>query len=575
MSLTLKKDDEPDSRQVPEIECCNSGVNALAPRDCQLVCSATVRAGARHPGVLDRDLQVVHREAYREHHLELFTDLNAITTGLLGHLVRSLGHRVGRVTISSSSIDILHEYRSHQTKGTDRSRSDMVRALLLLDEIRARVPVHVHQLPPGATRYFVRSAAQPKPESPDENEATYISEDRQMIAAFWDYAKTSNPRVPIRFVTSDFNLAHVCHAERLPFFFARAPFEHWRHERHPVKFAPETLWFDPFAMQLRAVPMASILFELVLAYGVIDVRSSTRSQAFGLRYDGRSHVPGEPPQIDKIDVDSAAAVSARSGTGLAKARSDGGGHSTGDRGIKLAITHVLAVLPMKPGTKVPMSLFPRRDEDALRQLRQIGDLTGLYSMQDDFVVDGPALPDLLHALHAGDYETVNRLFARHPTYARTLVDAQAGAPFPGSKTGYQVAGWAVTLGAAYKRATGEALYGLCPVDDPTFTSAVTRAHQDAGQGQLAVPLPEIMDRVCMDLKTTPIRFEAQLNRTLGLGALSAYEAQRATVQGGMPSHKVIAVPEGSPPSYVRNFDPAHGLVVGGKLAGSLVRRQEN
>lgn len=93
----------------------------------QRVFSALVRAGAQHPGLRVEDLRRLHQAARREHYIELFSDLNALTTGLLGHLVGSLGTRVSRVVVASSSIDILHEYQSlsrHSRRAATRSCGD-------------------------------------------------------------------------------------------------------------------------------------------------------------------------------------------------------------------------------------------------------------------------------------------------------------------------------------------------------------------------------------------------------------------------------------------------------------------
>src|SRR5207249_2018378 len=174
-----------------------------------------------------------HRVARREGHVELFSDLNALSTGLVRQLVSSLGRRCCRVVISSSSIDVLHEYQGNQKRAdqdTFLRRAEMARCLATLEELRQEVAVHVHPLPPGATSYMRRTGAEPP--LPDETAGiTYVSEDRQMVAAFWHYLSTTNPRVPVRLVTADFSLARVCAAERVPFLFAKTPYEVWGREK--------------------------------------------------------------------------------------------------------------------------------------------------------------------------------------------------------------------------------------------------------------------------------------------------------------------------------------------------------
>lgn len=283
LSLEFARDDEEATRHVPEIEFPSDWER---PPDRNFVCCALVRAGVKHPGVEDEDLRRLHQEATRTRHIELFADLNAISTGFLSYLARSLGRFIARVVVSSSCIDILHEYQGRIDRKDARGgellrRAEMTRVLRSLEEMRRHVPVHIHQLPPGATRYFQRNSAGParhvhspdaRPESSEEDpplgeERTFISEDRQMIAAFWEYMSKDNPRIPVFLVTSDFALAHVCAAERVPFIYARSPQTAWPAASPRVS----PLWLDPFAPALRFCTAQQILWELCLVFVIVFV----------------------------------------------------------------------------------------------------------------------------------------------------------------------------------------------------------------------------------------------------------------------------------------------------------------
>src|SRR5258708_2094188 len=50
------------------------------------VANAIVRAGAPHPGLLDKALASLHREARENEHVELFVDINSLCQGLVTHL---------------------------------------------------------------------------------------------------------------------------------------------------------------------------------------------------------------------------------------------------------------------------------------------------------------------------------------------------------------------------------------------------------------------------------------------------------------------------------------------------------
>jgi hypothetical protein len=567
-----------------------------------LVASALVRAGVQHPGLRDEDLVMLHREASSEHHVELFTDLNALTTGLLQHVARSLGGAVARVVISSSSIDILHEYQGRISRKTTENgdflrRAEMARALRLLEEMRRDVPVHVHQLPPGASRYFQRkSAASSQGEDPGGDTSaeldplTFISEDRQMIAAYWDYMTRDNPRLPVRLITSDFALAHVCVAERLPFLFARSPFEIWREPAGPEACEPRLLWLDPFALALRFATPDAILWELCSVFERLVVHSPD-DVGFSLGYEPRAHLPGactqvhegpakpepppvpprQPPKEALAAGDSKGATKAPAGAPRHKPQKPPPVRSEPSR-LAIRLPLVLDALPSTPGGRISLAVV-KVEGTALRQLEQIGLETRLYQVGSAEIEAGPALAALIAALEAQDYLAVNAIFRKVRAYDEALREAAGTGLLPNAKSGGTATGWAVMLGAAYKTNSG-ACYGLAEVSAKTFAEAIAQAHAECGEGRAAVPLPEILDRVCRALSLSPIRFEAALDKYLREGTLTGYEAQRATISMDLPEHDVLVAPSAAEHGhYLRHLVPGKGVVLGGSLVSSLVLRR--
>jgi hypothetical protein len=236
------------------------------------------------------------------------------------------------------------------------------------------------------------------------------------------------------------------------------------------------------------------------------------------------------------------------------------------------LTSILDVVPAALGATVSLSAFKLKDKKALRQLRDIGEATGVFRVGDTVVEPGPLLEDLLRSLDARDYIAVNGLFREVPAYDLVLREAEASGAYPSTKTGGAATGWAVVLGAAFKTKSG-ARYGLDPVPAETFEEAVRRAHAEVGQGDAAVPLPKILDRVCVTLRLSPIRFEAMLCESLSSGSLVDYEAQRATVQFDLPEHIVLVAPGSAEVGhFLRRMVPGRGVLVGGNLVSSLVRR---
>lgn len=614
--LRFDRDDAEGIRHLPEV----SIPSGLGPFDKSLLCSALVRAGVRHPGLLDEDLRDLHRAARAEHHIELFADLNALNTGLLVQLVNSLGSAVARVVLSSSSIDVLHEYQGRLDKNDVRGgdflrRAEMSRSLRMLDELRRTVPVHIHQLPPGASRYFARGAAGPvrrqtdprREESdipPPNDELTFISEDRQMIAAFWDYVMTTNPRLPLRLVTSDFSLAHVCVAERVPFLFARSPYEVWRdlgegraehqgsgstrpsgdqaNENAVQPVAPEVLWFDPFAPALRCCTAQAILWELCIVFGRLDVIST--GTGFRMSYVRRDHLPGRREEIRIEDILSDTQEPA---IGAGKSAEVPRGQKQRTRAVKrtavgegaepslqIKLAEFLELLPTASGTRTPWEGLPLSEKQA-GQIRDIGDATGLLRCDDRFIEAGPSLPELVRCLEKRAYIAINDIFRRVPAYDRVLKEASSSGVFPRSRVGGTAPGWAVILGAAYKTKDG-VRYGLATVSEDEFARAVLHAHAELGQGSRAVPLPAILDKVCNQLRLSPVRFEGMLEAALGRGLLSGYEAQRATIDLDLPRHKVIVSPAVAEIGhFLREMAPGQGIVLGGTLVSSLVQRGED
>jgi hypothetical protein len=599
LQFTLALTEEDDSRRPPELHW----VPNVAPVDLERVVDALVRAGVRHRGLKDEDLRILHYAAAHGGHIELFADLNALKNGLVQYVVRSLGRSVGRVVVSSSSIDVLHEYQALARRQDDGSRKylaswEMGRALQVLDELRQDVPVHVHQLPVGAARYVRRVKAEPTitgtgdGDEQEDPQLTFISEDRQMVGAYWDYATSTNPRLPLHLITSDFALAHVCSAERVPFLFARAPREVWRGDMvgRPKL---ETLWFDPFAMALRTCLTHQILWELCLVFGQLNVVPIASTGAgFSLTYDPRDQAPGREPDLRRgpLLIEKAATPPpSKSGSpGLSKPKKPGGGKGPakpkksvdiadtdsgkGPSKLRVSLQSLVEILPTHVNQRIPFAQFQPKDEDTRRQLRQIGEQTGLFTVKQDEVVAGPSLGELLSSLQNTDYVNVNRIFEQQPAYHDVLEQVRQGNPFPSSKQGGTATGWAVILGAAYKSTAG-VRSGLATVTEEQFERAVERAHRELGGGQPAVTLADILDRTCIALDISPIRFETLLNQCIGQRGLRGYEAQRASVQGSIPPHPLLVSPKtSSPKNYIELFEPARGLRVGGKLVQSLVLR---
>lgn len=584
--LRIPRTDETDTRHIPSVDI-SCLVEAPQKADRQLVTSALVRAGARHPGLEDEQLRHLHRAQRQEGHIELFCDLNALTTGLIQQLVHSLQNRC-RVVVSSSSIDILHEYQSRQKKKgivNFLRRAEMNRCLGVLADLRRTVPVHVHPLPPGATFYMKRSEAesggQGASEEDDEGGITYVSEDRQMVAAFWQYISTTNPRVPVRLVTSDFSLAHVCAAERLGFVFARSPYwVWWREQLKAGKPAvPELLWLDPFALELRACSVHRILWELCLVYQRLTVKVKLAaghvnshdagfvllSDDFGLFYDTQRHMPGDLASVEIGEPHKLVnrRTKAKAPDLLVPVR----------RKLKIRLQPVFSAVPTRKGQRISLSQFKPTDIDSVRQFEQIGEVTGLFNVEDSsWVVAAEGLEDFLAALKRRDYIAVNSPFKKFSAYGEALAEAAAGNRFPSSKQAGTATNWAIVLGAAYKTPQDGVLYGLAEVTEERFEQAVSRGHAEVGGGQRSVPLPPIMDRVCRSLQLSPIRFEALLEATIGRRGLEQYEVQRAKISVQIPIHPVVVAPAtASPDSYLRTLEPGTGLTIGGKLVGALVR----
>ena len=240
--------------------------------------------------------------------------------------------------------------------------------------------------------------------------------------------------------------------------------------------------------------------------------------------------------------------------------------------IKISLAKIIEVLPTRTDQRTSVRNFGGRDEHSVRQLRQIGDLTGLYQVDGEEIIAGPALAELLTSLSEGDYLYVNRIFRRHPTYDNVLKAADITKRFPNSATAGAATGWAVMLGAGYKAKEG-VLYGLAEVSAAKFEETVVRFHNELGEGQPAAPLPHILDRTCVALQLSPVRFGELLARSLGRGALADFEVQRASVSAPIPSHLVLGVPtSASPKSYLRTIEPGKGIIINRTLVSSLVRR---
>lgn len=577
LTITAPQNDEGAAKYIPSVDLSPLVSTKHKFRDA--VTAALVRAGARHPGLDDLSLRELHRAAHREGHVELFCDLNVLGTGLVGQLVDSLGQQCSRVVVSSSSIDILHEYEGQWPTDwqTAVNRAGMSRCLGVLEDLRRQVAVHVHPLPPGATGYMRRRRADP-PSQPEESEGgvTYISEDRLMIAAFWHYIQTTNPRVPVRLVTSDFNLAHVCAAERVPFVFAKTPFEvWWKSELKEGKQAkPELIWIDPFSLKFRTSSINRILWELALVFGHLRVDVSahpdsegkaTINEGFLLSFNHWAQLPGRPPAVTMGEPSDA-------GEGAKKIPMVVTAEPS-KRKIKLSLQRVFEVMPTRVGGRVPMADFKPTDDDALRQLIQIGTTTELFSVSDKWVEGLPAVDKLLEALKRRDYIALNDIFRKIPAYDEVLADAGASKPFPDNRTGGAITGWAITLGAAYRTVSDGVQYGLAEIAEDKFEAAVLRYHSEIGRGDRSVPLPPILDRVCRSLQISPIRFEATLEATIGKRALEDFEVQRATVRYPIPKHSVVVAPSSAASaSYIRDVDFGSGVTIGTRVVGALVAR---
>ena len=571
LELEFDGNDEAQGRRLPRVHPAN-----LAEPLRSRVANALVRAGAAHPGLRPADLAMLHAAARRDRHIELFVDINALTQGLISQIARSLRGHVARIVVSSSTIDVLHEYQSfarrhHDGSGRILEAWELARGLRALCELHP--PLHVHQLAPGAARYFRRPRAEAAsesknaPSSEHREEATYIAEDRQMVGAFWDYLSTDAPRIPIFLVTSDLSLAHVCSAERVPFVFARAP-----REDSAILAAP-SLWFDPYALEFRFWLAQTLLWELVSVLGTLNVRrvggTDDPTESFSLTYDPRAHAPGHPEGVTRgLTVTPTPPATPRAGGAPKAARAT----VATDRTLKLSLTSIVPVLPTHPTQRRPISAFDPRDADSLRQLRQIGEATQLYREESEHIVAGPALTVLLKALEDLDYVAVNRIFRKVPGYDRAVQEAAEQGVFASGRKGGSSTGWAVTLGAAYKL-QGEVRFGLTDVSDESFERMVVRVHAELAVGERAVPMFRVLDRVCSELRISPIRFEALLQRGVGQRGLRDFEAQRATSTGRLPAHDVLVLPTTSASSsYIRRFVPGDGVTIGGKLVGSLVRR---
>lgn len=574
LDMTFATGDAPGVRHLPLIHASPT----IDPRYRPPVSDAMVRAGSRHPGLDDVDLANLHRESRRHGFVEIFADINALQQGLITQLADSLGNRLARVVVSSTSIDVLHEYQSlarrrHDGSATTVAAWQLARGMRIIGELRA--PVHIHQLAPGAARYFRRGRADSSSVNKqavgheDTEEATYISEDRQMIAAYWHYQATSSPRVPLLFVTSDFALAHACAAERVPFIFARAPREFDSVIESPL------LWFDSFALKFRFCAPHRILWEMCQVFGTVNVVPvGVSGGGFSVTYHPRRHLPGRREEIElglPVTPVAASGEDPSNKAGRKQPRAPTGAPAV-DRKLKLSLRAIVDVLPTRDGQRISIAEFKPRDPDLVRQLWQVGDATGIYRKDNEEVVAGPRFGEFLAALRASDYVAVNAIFRAVAGYDHVLVQADRDGVFPNSREGGSAIGWAVMLGAAYKL-EGRTIFGLRDVADEAFETAVGRAFAESAAGSRAVPLHRILDRVCSDLGLSPVRFETLLGRSIGQRALRQFEVQRATTEGKIPAHEVISLPSTSAPSsYLRRLEPGRGMLVGGKLVASLVRR---
>jgi len=580
--LVIPRSDDDDSVGVPQVLVPGDqgfDVDGHPEQDLarEATLSALVRAGLRHPGLSTTTLLDLHREAAGANHIELFADICAFSTGLLQSLVRSLGDRVSRIVVSSSSVDVLHEYQGslRKPKAKDILRwSEMTRVLRALEDLRKTVPVHVYQLPPGASSYLKRRRAGTiEPGGEDEGPLTYVHEDRQMIAAFWDYLSWDHPRLPLRLVTADHRLAHVCSAERVPFVFAMSPWESWKRVREPLT----GFWVDPHALSYRYTTAHEVLWELSLLFGELHVAApqpEPESSATRIEFSRERFLPGEDVTLWISPVAAVPAPSPATEPDEPSKRASAQRSAT-DRGIKLAFTTLAQVLPTRPGQRVAVKRLGVSGEDSLRQLRHIGEETRLFTLVEGDVVGADGVEELLRALHDRDYLAVNAVFRRVARYDQVLEKAEEDAVFPKRDEAGAMTGWAISLGAAYKTAEGTR-FGLAMISDVDFETAVIAAHDAVGRGQAAVPIASVLDRVCREKRMSPIRFEAMIGASLGKGRLASFEAQRAKSAEPISTHSVLVSPTtADPKSYLRVFSPGHGVDLGGKLVGSLVRRDRS
>jgi hypothetical protein len=291
---------------------------------------------------------------------------------------------------------------------------------------------------------------------------------------------------------------------------------------------------------------------------------------FALSFDMRTHLPG---QLPTVTIGDPASLLAPMPGKVSRKTVTPASATPIKRKLKLSLATVFNAMPTRVGQAVPLSNFVATDDDAHRQLVQIGQATDLFAVENDKIVGRDGLDVLLRALVERNYLAVNAIFRKIEPYDSALQDAASGTVFPNSNVGGAVTGWAVILGAAYKTAGNGTLYGLADVPDERFEQAVVHAHAALGKGQRSVQLPPIMDRVCQSLQISPIRFEALLEATLGKRGLDDFEAQRARSDFGIPKHTVVVAPTtAASNSYLRNMDPGRGFLLGNKLVGALVKR---
>jgi hypothetical protein len=148
-------------------------------------------------------------------------------------------------------------------------------------------------------------------------------------------------------------------------------------------------------------------------------------EGFCLSYDPKGHLPGSPEDITQGPLPTLA---------LRENKHKPGGRDRGkpfsgrlpvedERRIKLSLVTIAAVLPTRLGQKIPLSGFKSQQEDALRQVRRVGEQTELFTIDADSVIPGKALGDLLDCLKAGDYVGVNAIFRRVRAISGTWIPA--------------------------------------------------------------------------------------------------------------------------------------------------------